>query len=69
MKYLDIDHFLPEIKTKNIFHEINTYADEYMNSSLENKLILAIAIRYQAEEFMINKINNIVDYIPLCMQI
>lgn len=60
-KYINIDDFWNNIHlTDNVFNKIIDLADWINSSSNElwDKIILAIAIRLKAEEYMINKIKN-----------
>ncbi|NLC92631.1 MAG: hypothetical protein GX677_04100 [Treponema sp.] len=59
--YMGVDNFNPSIdNTESVCHEIYIVADSITNSDvdLENKIILAIAIRHLAEKYMIQEINN-----------
>ena len=58
---MGVDNFNPSIdNTESVCHEIYIVADSITNSDvdLENKIILAIAIRHLAEKYMIQEINN-----------
>jgi len=57
-EYLGVSGFSEEILDVSILDRIFELADACDDSSLENKIVLAIAIRLKAEHFMIHKINN-----------
>ncbi|MBP2033381.1 energy-coupling factor transporter ATP-binding protein EcfA2 [Clostridium algifaecis] len=60
-EYLGVDGFDETIKlTSSVCPEIYIIADSISKSEvdLENKIILAVAIRHKAEIYMINEINN-----------
>jgi len=62
-EYLDKDEFDSSINLNHdtIYDSIINIADTHISNNeidLENKIILSIAIRLKAEEFMINKIND-----------
>jgi len=57
----DFDHSI-DVVNHNIYDLIIDIVDNHIsddNINLENKIILAIAIRLKAEEFMINEINDV----------
>jgi hypothetical protein len=69
-EYIGKDDFEENLMEKSVLQSISDVTDDIiknLESTLENKIILAIACRLEAEKFMICKINNenTVDKIPL----